>query len=77
MHIRFSQFVLLLFACAAIVFAQPTGGTLSGTITSPSGAAVANAVYNATGVRITDLPLTPEKVLRGLHTLRAARSAGQ
>ena len=28
---------------------------------------VANAVYNATGVRITDLPLTPEKVLRALR----------
>jgi CO/xanthine dehydrogenase Mo-binding subunit len=28
---------------------------------------VANAVYNAIGVRITDLPLTPEKVLRGLR----------
>lgn len=28
--------------------------------------AVANAVYNAIGVRIDDLPLTPEKVLRGL-----------
>lgn len=29
-------------------------------------AAIANAVYNATGVRITDLPITPEKVLMGL-----------
>jgi CO/xanthine dehydrogenase Mo-binding subunit len=29
--------------------------------------AVGNAVYNATGVRITDLPITPEKVLRGLR----------
>jgi CO/xanthine dehydrogenase Mo-binding subunit len=28
---------------------------------------VANAVYNAVGVRITDLPLTPEKVLRALR----------
>src|SRR5579883_2186844 len=27
---------------------------------------VANAVYNATGVRITELPLTPEKILRAL-----------
>jgi len=30
--------------------------------------AVGNAVYRATGVRITDLPITPEKVLRGLRT---------
>jgi CO/xanthine dehydrogenase Mo-binding subunit len=28
--------------------------------------AIANAVYGATGVRITDFPITPEKVLRGL-----------
>jgi Aerobic-type carbon monoxide dehydrogenase, large subunit CoxL/CutL homologs len=32
--------------------------------------AIANAVYNATGVRVTDLPVTPEKVLRGLHLAR-------
>ena len=29
--------------------------------------AIVNAVYNATGVRITELPLTPEKILRGLQ----------
>jgi len=29
--------------------------------------AIGNAVYRATGVRITDLPITPEKVLRGLR----------
>jgi CO/xanthine dehydrogenase Mo-binding subunit len=28
--------------------------------------AIANAVYNATGVRIRDLPITPEKILKGL-----------
>jgi len=28
---------------------------------------IANAVYNAIGVRITDLPITPEKVLRALQ----------
>jgi len=30
--------------------------------------AVANAVYNAVGVRIKELPITPEKVLQALHT---------
>jgi CO/xanthine dehydrogenase Mo-binding subunit len=32
--------------------------------------AIGNAVYRATGVRITDLPITPEKVLRGLRALQ-------
>jgi xanthine dehydrogenase molybdenum-binding subunit len=32
----------------------------------PVAAAIANAVYNATGVRITELPLTPERVLAKL-----------
>jgi CO/xanthine dehydrogenase Mo-binding subunit len=30
-------------------------------------AAVANAIYNATGVRMTALPFTPERVYRALH----------
>jgi len=34
--------------------------------------AVANAVYNATGVRIMDAPVTPEKVLDGLCELQRA-----
>jgi CO/xanthine dehydrogenase Mo-binding subunit len=32
----------------------------------PPMAAIANAIYNATGVRINKLPLSPENVLRGL-----------
>ena len=32
--------------------------------------AIANAVFDACGVRITSLPITPEKVLRGLRALR-------
>ncbi len=34
--------------------------------TNPTAAAVANAIYNAIGVRINSLPITPEKVLRAL-----------
>jgi xanthine dehydrogenase molybdenum-binding subunit len=30
-------------------------------------AAIANAICNATGVRIYELPFTPEKVYRALH----------
>jgi CO/xanthine dehydrogenase Mo-binding subunit len=33
--------------------------------------AVANAIFDACGVRVTTLPITPEKVLRGLDALRA------
>jgi len=32
----------------------------------PTGAAIANAIYDAVGVRIKSLPITPEKVLRAL-----------
>jgi CO/xanthine dehydrogenase Mo-binding subunit len=35
--------------------------------------AVVNAVYDAIGVRIDDLPVTPEKVLRGLKAIGGAR----
>jgi xanthine dehydrogenase molybdenum-binding subunit len=35
-------------------------------------AAIANALYNATGVRFYELPLTPEKVLRRLQEHREA-----
>ena len=37
-------------------------------VTVPA-AAIAAAVYNAIGVRITELPITPEKILRALGTL--------
>lgn len=35
----------------------------------PGAAAIANAVFHATGVRITELPITPEKVLAGMRAL--------
>jgi CO/xanthine dehydrogenase Mo-binding subunit len=39
---------------------------------SPLAAAIANAIYDACGVRIKDLPLTAEKVWRGLRARAAA-----
>ena len=33
-------------------------------------AVICNAIYNATGVRIHSLPITPEKILKGLKELR-------
>ena len=32
----------------------------------PAAGAIANAVFNATGVRIRELPITPDKILMGL-----------
>ncbi|MBI3000540.1 MAG: xanthine dehydrogenase family protein molybdopterin-binding subunit [Deltaproteobacteria bacterium] len=40
-------------------------------------AAIANAVEDATGVRIRELPLTPEKILRHLSTIKPPRPAGK
>ena len=37
----------------------------------PSAAAIVNAVFDATGVRFRELPLTPERVLAGLHGAKA------
>jgi CO/xanthine dehydrogenase Mo-binding subunit len=34
----------------------------------PPAAAIANAVYNACGVRVRSLPITPDKILMGLTT---------
>ena len=41
----------------------------------PTPGAIANAIYNATGVRIKELPITPEKILRELE--RKGRSHGK
>ncbi|CAN7761114.1 molybdopterin-dependent oxidoreductase [Bradyrhizobium sp. LjRoot220] len=38
----------------------------------PSAAAIANAIYDATGVRFRELPFTPERILKGLHGDAAA-----
>jgi nicotinate dehydrogenase subunit B len=38
----------------------------------PSAAAIANAIFDATGVRFRELPFTPDRILRGLHGEQAA-----
>lgn len=43
---------------------------------TPAAPAVANAVSNAIGVRITSLPITPEKVLAALDSLKQAEKTG-
>ena len=42
----------------------------------PSAAAIANAIFDATGVRFRELPFTPERILAGLRG-EAARCAGR
>ncbi|MCT8973867.1 xanthine dehydrogenase family protein molybdopterin-binding subunit [Microbaculum marinisediminis] len=52
----------------------PYGGKGPGEMcANPVLPAVANAVYNAVGVRVDDLPITPEKILRGLKANGGAR----
>jgi len=52
---------------------EPTGPfgakSLSELCTIVPAAAIANAIYNAIGVRVKDLPITPEKILRALGKL--------
>jgi xanthine dehydrogenase molybdenum-binding subunit len=42
----------------------------------PTAAAISNAVYDATGVRMRALPLSPERVLRALQEDASKKSAG-
>jgi nicotinate dehydrogenase subunit B len=35
--------------------------------TGPTGAAIANALYDALGVRVRDLPLTPDRIVRAME----------
>lgn len=37
---------------------------------APTAPAIANAIFNATGARVTSLPITPEKLLRALREAR-------
>jgi CO/xanthine dehydrogenase Mo-binding subunit len=52
----------------------PFGGKGPGEMcANPILPAVANAIFNAVGVRIDDLPITPEKVLRAIRAQGGAR----
>jgi CO/xanthine dehydrogenase Mo-binding subunit len=55
----------------------PFGGKGPGEMcANPVLPAVANAIFNAVGVRINDLPITPEKVLRALKARGGGAAAG-
>ena len=48
---------------------HPSGvGEPASTVVAP---AVANAIYNAVGVRVRHMPITPEAVLEGLKNKKA------
>ncbi len=56
----------------------PFGGKGPGEMcANPVLPAVANAVFNAVGVRVDELPITPEKVLRGIRANGGARPQGR
>jgi CO/xanthine dehydrogenase Mo-binding subunit len=56
----------------------PYGGKGPGEMcANPLLPAVVNAIYDAVGVRIDDLPASPEKVLRGLRAQGGARPRGR
>ena len=52
---------------------EPTGPfgvkSVGEVVINTASPAIAHAVANATGVRIRELPITPEKILRGLHKI--------
>ena len=52
---------------------EPTGPFGAKSLSEPCvtvpAPAIANAIYNATGVRVRELPITPEKILTGLGRL--------
>lgn len=65
--------------CVVLEFPSSTGpygvkGVGEMTANSPI-PAIVNAIYHACGVRVDDLPVTPEKILRGLQALDAQRAA--
>ena len=56
----------------------PYGGKGPGEMcANPVLPAIANAVYNAVGVRCDELPITPERILRGIRRNGGARPGGR
>ncbi len=65
--------------CAIVESVEPNGPLgakgASETAILPGAPAIANAIYDAVGVRITELPITPEKILAGLRVKLAGPNA--
>ncbi|CAN5356721.1 molybdopterin-dependent oxidoreductase [soil metagenome] len=52
---------------------EPRGAGESASV--PSAAAIANAIFDATGVRFHELPFTPERILAGLNNTKPVQQA--
>jgi len=65
--------VLDLF-CGLGNFTLPISRQVGEVVGVPTAAAIANAIYDAVGIRIKDLPITPEKVLRALQAKAQAQA---
>ena len=46
-------------------------------LTNPTAGAIGNAIFNAVGVRITDTPITPEKILQALKEKKQKEKQGK
>ena len=55
-------------AMTSVVIDRPELPSLGEGSQAPTGAAIANAIFAATGRRVTEIPFTPERVLAALRT---------
>jgi len=55
---------LCVLLCAGLAFGQAASGTITGIVADPTGAVIANAVSDALGAEVTELPITPELAVR-------------
>jgi len=62
----------------AYIFDQPERGVIGigEPPTIPTSGTIANAIYHATGVRVRQLPMTPDRVLAALAGTNGKRSEG-
>jgi nicotinate dehydrogenase subunit B len=77
--LRFPEVPVIQVVMMARPLEPPLGAGESASV--PSAAAIANAIFDATGVRMREPPFTPERVRAALHaaggpTLQSARSHG-
>jgi CO/xanthine dehydrogenase Mo-binding subunit len=74
--LRRARRLLAAFACGKILNTKTARSQFQGGVVFGLGvaAAVTNAAFDATGIRVRSLPLTPDKFLRGTGTGGLSRS---